>query len=308
MSVPPGVRILITGGTGFIGRHLTRRLAATDARLWTTGRRDESPLPAGRVRHVPLDIRDAEAVGDLVAQAAPQIVFHLAAAGVSDPAVPPALALAVNGGGTVHLLEALRRQGGVERVVLVGTCYEYGRRESAEGLDPFSPYAASKVAAWAFGRMYWRMYGLPVVTVRPFQVYGPGQAARTLIPAAIRAARAGEDFPLTPGEQERDFVYVADVVSGLIAAATAPDIAGASLDLGTGRVHTVRAVVERVWSLTGAQGRLLVAALPYRPGEVMRLVADADRTARLIGWRAAVGLDEGLRRTIAAFTPSVSER
>jgi nucleoside-diphosphate-sugar epimerase len=258
---------------------------------------NEQP-PPGTTRHLSLDTRDANAVRAVVAEAAPQVVFHLAAAGVTDPGVDPALALAVNTGGTLHLLEALRG-GDVRRVVLAGTCYEYGAREAVEGLDPFNAYAASKVAAWAFGRMYWRAHGLPVVTVRPFQVYGPGQIPHTLIPAAIRAALAGEDFPMTPGEQERDFIYVEDVVEGMLVTAQAPGIEGQSLDLGTGQAHTVRQVVERVWAMTGAQGHVLAGALPYRPAEVMRLAADADRTARLTGWRARVGLEEGLKRTIA---------
>ncbi|RLG23273.1 NAD(P)-dependent oxidoreductase, partial [Methanosarcinales archaeon] len=141
-------------------------------------------------------------------------------------------------------------------------------------------------------------YGLPVVTVRPFQVYGPGQPEHTLVPAAIRAALGGEDFPMTPGQQARDFIYVEDVVDGVVTAATAPGVEGRSLDLGTGQAHTVRQVVERVWAMTGAPGRILLGALPYRVGEVMHLSADADRTARLTGWRARVGLEEGLRRTI----------
>jgi UDP-glucose 4-epimerase len=103
---------------------------------------------------------------------------------------------------------------------------------------------------------------------------------------------------MTPGEQQRDFVYVDDLVAGILAAAAAPGIEGDSLDLGTGRVRAVRHVVERVWAMTEARGLVRVGALPYRPGVVMCLVADADRTARLTGWRAHVGLDEGLRSTI----------
>jgi len=291
-----GESVLVIGATGFIGHHLTRRLVGVGAEVWTTGLPGEQPLPGAR-RHLSLDVRDAGAVRAVVAEAAPQAVFHLAAVGVTDPGVEPALSLTVNVGGALHLLEALRGRD-VRRILLVGTCYEYGAREALEGLDPLNAYAASKVAAWAFGRMYWRAHGLPVVTVRPFQVYGPGQPGRTLVPAATRAALAGEDFPMTPGEQERDFIYVDDVVEGMLAAAEAPGIEGQSLDLGTGRVSAVREVVERIWTMTRARGRMLLGALPYRVGEVMHLSADADRTARLTGWRARVGLEEGLRRTI----------
>jgi len=306
-----GKRVLITGATGFIGCYLTQRLVEAGAEVWAGVYPGEPPERAAdlspQVEHVSLNVQDAQSVRQAVEGAVPDVVFHLAAVGVTDPGVSPALALAVNAGGTVYLLEALRGRD-VRRVVLAGTCYEYGasqrvgesasQRLTVEGLDPFNAYAASKVAAWAFGRMYWRAHGLPVVTVRPFQVYGPGQPDHTLVPAAIRAALAGEDFPMTPGEQERDFIYVDDVVEGMLVAAEALGVEGQSLDLGTGRAHTVRQVVDRIWAMTGAQGRILAGALPYRPGEVMRLAADADRMARLTGWRARVGLEEGLRRTI----------
>lgn len=302
--------VLVTGATGFIGQRLVRRLAEAGAEIWAGVYPGEPPERAAglppQVEHVSLEVQDAQSVQRAVEGAAPDLVFHLVAIGVTDPGVDPALALVVNAGGTIHLLEAMRRRD-VRRVVLVGTCHEYGASQrpavsgqqlAIEGLDPFNAYAASKVAAWAFGRMYWRAHGLPVVTVRPFQVYGPGQPSHTLIPAAIRAALAGEDFPMTPGEQKRDFIYVEDVVEGMMAAAQAPGVEGQSLDLGTGQAYTVREAVERIWAITEARGHILAGALSYRPGEVMHLVADAGRTARLIGWRARVGLEKGLKHTI----------
>lgn len=292
-------RVLITGAGGFIGQHLTKRLVAEGAHVYAGVPERAAALPQA-VQVVSLDVRDPEAVQAAVAESAPAFVFHLAAVGVTDPAVDPLLALAVNVGGMLNLLEALKGCRSLRRVVLVGSSYEYGAREASEGLDPFNIYAASKVAAWALGRAYWREYGLPVVTVRPFQVYGPGQPFCALIPSAIRAALSGADFPMTPGEQERDFIYVDDLVEGLLAVAGAGGIEGQSLDLGTGRVHRVRHVVEHIWELVGAQGRILAGALPYRPATVMSLSADAERTASLTGWRARISLYEvGLPRTIA---------
>lgn len=294
-------RVLITGATGFIGQHLTRRLVGEGVEVWA-GVFPQEPeeriagLPAV-VRRLPLDLGDPACVADAVAHSRPQQVFHLAAVGVTEPGIDPLTALAVNAGGTVALLQAAEKWA-VERILLLGTSYEYGAREALEGLDPFNFYAASKVAAWAFARAWWRVAQTPVVIVRPFQVYGPGQPAHTLLPSAIRAALAGADFPMTPGEQARDFIYVDDVVEGLLTIAATPGIEGVSLDLGTGQAHTVRQAVEQVWALTGARGHIRAGALPYRPAEVMHLVADAERTARLTGWRAKVGLEEGLRRMI----------
>jgi nucleoside-diphosphate-sugar epimerase len=258
-------------------------------------------------RPLAFDVRDAEAVQHAVEKASPEIVFSLAAVGVTNPAVDSRLALLVNTGGVVNLMEALRGSD-VRRVVLVGTCHEYGARAAVEGLDPFNAYAASKVAAWAFGRMYWRAWGLPSITVRPFQVYGPGQPRRSLVPAAIRAALSDEDFAMTPGEQERDFVYVRDIVDGLLACAEAAGIEGASLDLGTGAGHAIRHVVEQIWRLTDAKGTIQFGALSYRSGEAMCLVADADRTAQLTGWRATTPLEDGLHATMRSMQPMKGRR
>ena len=114
----------------------------------------------------------------------------------------------------------------------------------------------------------------------------------------IYAALHDADFPMTGGEQQRDFVYVDDVARGLIAALRAPHVEGRALDLGTGTLYRVLDVVERIWALTQSRGRIQAGALSYRPGEVSAIPANAHRTRMLTGWEAAVKLDEGLRLTI----------
>lgn len=296
-------RVLVTGGSGFLGRHLTRGLAQRGARVTVARYPDEpapSPWPSGVTGQL-CDVRDARQVEQLTQDVAPEIVFHLAAVGVTEPFIDVEAALEVNVRGTLNVLQAARSAHGLRRVIVAGTCYEYGPDNN---LDPGNVYAASKVAAWAFCRMAYRAYGTPVIVARPFNVYGPGQNSHALIPAAIRAALGGRDFPTTPGEQRRDFVYVDDLIQGFLALALAEGIEGQSLDLGTGVATPVRHVVERVFALMGAEtsGRPQIGALPYRPGIVWELVADAQRTAQRTGWRAQTGLDQGLQRTIAALS------
>lgn len=264
---------------------------------------EESLLPDG-ARAITGDITDASSVNRAIAAAQPALIVHLAAVGITNPDLPLTIASQVNVNGTINVLDAAHGISGIQRIVLVGSSYEYGARRADDGLDPFNAYSASKVAAWAFARAAYNAWGAPVVWMRLFQVYGPGQREQALIPAAIQAALNGDDFRMTAGEQQRDFIFVEDVVEGLLAAATAPGIEGRALDVGTGQLHRIRTVVERIWALSGARGRILAGALPYRPGEVSAIPADVERTRRLTGWEARVGLEEGLQQTIDC----VSER
>lgn len=309
-----GKRVLVTGATGFIGgglvRHLIDQGATVYAGVWPGEIAERvASLPA-QAERLWIELQDMDSVQRAVEVSAPEVVFHLAAVGVSERGIKAVPALNVNTVGTVYLLEALHsfveRSSvtgcALQRVVLAGTCYEYGARQTIEGLDPLDFYAASKAAAWAFARAYWRIYHLPVVTARLFQVYGPGQPSNALVPAAIIAALTGQDFPMTVGEQRRDFIYLEDVIDGLTALAFAPAVEGQSFDLGSGVDVPVRQVVDLIWKLTGATGRVLAGALPYRRNEVPCLVADAERTATLVGWRSRTDLENGLRRTIDGFS------
>lgn len=298
--------IFLTGATGFIGCRLIRALLEAKCDVTALVLPGEvEHLPEG-VRAIVGDITDGDAVARAFAKVQPEGIFHLAAVGTTDTGLPMAEACRVNVGGMIALLEAVRRLDSVRRIVLIGTSYEYGARRSDDGLDPFNAYSASKVAAWAFARAAYNAWGMPVVSVRPFQVYGPGQRREALVPAAILAALRAEDFRMTKGEQQRDFVYVEDIVHGLIGAMTASDVEGRALDLGTGTLSRVLDVVQRIWDLTGAQGRIVAGALPYRPGEVPAIPADLQRTRQLTGWEPRVSLDQGLVFTIESLRASES--
>jgi nucleoside-diphosphate-sugar epimerase len=292
-----GTRVLITGATGFIGSHLARRLAGAGAQVVAFRRFSvESRLRLERLRDAQVDWRDVDlrtfgAVSSAVKAARPDLVIHLAAEGVTDPFLPPDAAIRANVSGTIHLLRAVE---GKAPVVVARTP---GER------DAMNVYAASKAAAWSFCRMYRRTHGWSIAGAMPFQTYGPGQALAALAPSAIAAALRGEDFPMTDGEQQRDWIFVEDVVDALICIgsgllATGTKMPEDAIEIGTGRTTSVRKVVESIYRLAGGAGRPRVGVLPARPGEVDWLVADAERTYELIGWRARFTLEEGLRETI----------
>lgn len=285
-----GRRVLITGATGFIGRRLTPRLMELGAQVTALvagdlPRRSEMGW-AESVDWREADLRYREGVRRGVQAARPEVVFHLAAAGVTDPFLPVEAALRTNLAGALNLLESVRGQA---RVVVARTPGE---------VHCTNVYNTSKAAAWAFCRMYHRTQGWPIVGMMLFQTYGPGQPAEALLPAALAAAREGRDFPLTPGEQVRDWVFIDDVVEALLCAGLASELDGESLEVGTGVGHSVREVVERVYALVDSPARPLAGALPYRPGEVMHQVADAERTRARLGWRAKIGLEAGLKRLL----------
>ena len=213
-----GRRVLVTGAAGFVGRKLVSLLATAGAELsiLDAPAADLSGILDLSSQVWPADICDPEAVRLCVQSGQPEYVFHLAAVGVTDPFLSLERALAVNLHGSLNLFQACF--GGAPaaapvKLVHTGTPYEYGAGRLAEPA-PINPYAASKAAAFAVARMLQRTQNWPIVTVRPFQIYGPGQSEQALIPSAIHAALAGRPFRMTGGEQKRDLIFLDDVVRG----------------------------------------------------------------------------------------------
>ncbi len=303
------MRVLVTGATGFIGSHLAERLAAEEAEVTLAVEPGASKANIAnildKVRVYEVDLREGQMVRQLVRECQPSKVYHLAAVGVTKPDVDPVLAVQVNVIGTLNLLEALRETE-CDCFVNTGTCYEYGHNippmREDQMVDPINAYAASKSAAWLFCNMYHRTCGYPIVTVRPFTVYGPRQSERALIPQTILSTLRGKDFEMTGGEQTRDFTYVDDVVEGYVRASLSKKAIGQTINLGMGEEHAIKDVVLKVVELIGSPMRLLIWALPYRPREIWRLYSDSSKARELLGWQPQVSLEEGLRRTIEWYT------
>ena len=309
MTTLTGVRVLVTGATGFIGSHLAERLVAEGAEVTLAVEPGASKANVAsildKVRIHEVDLRDGQMVQRLVRECQPSKVYHLAAVGVTEPGIDPRLAVQVNVLGTLNLLEALSDTD-CDCFVNTGTCYEYGNNtppmREDQMVDPINAYAASKSAAWLFCNMYHRTRGYPIVTVRPFTVYGPRQSARALIPQTIISALRGKDFEMTGGEQTRDFTYVDDVVEGYIRASLSEEAIGQTINLGAGEEHPIKDVVLKTLELMGNPVKPLIGALPYRPREIWRLYSDSSKARELLGWQPQVSLEDGLRKTIEWYT------
>jgi dTDP-glucose 4,6-dehydratase len=314
MSEWAGVNVLVTGAGGFIGSQLTESLARSGANVRAFVRYN-SRGDAGLLRQLPADLfaelnvvagdlRDTAAVDRAVAGV--EVVFHLGAI-ISIPYSyhHPAETAETNMMGTLNVLLAAQRHN-VGRLVHTSTSEVYGTAQFApmdesHPLQGQSPYSASKIGADKLVESFYRSYGLPVVTVRPFNTYGPRQSARAVIPTIITQALTSDCVRLGNLDARRDFTYVRDTVNGFLRAAGAPDAVGAELNLGTGMDVGIGELAGQIIRLVGRPVEIVADAERLRPekSEVMRLIADNSLARRVLGWEPTTTLDEGLRETIA---------
>jgi UDP-glucose 4-epimerase len=286
-------RCLVTGATGFIGTALCRRLEGAGAVVHRS-RRAPVPEPRGPAWHA-CDVTDLAQVRSVFQSAQPEVVFHLASKVTGSRGLDAVLpTLHDNLVGTVNVLHAAKEIG-QPRVICLGSLQEPD--EVLHGVPP-SPYAAAKFAAGAYARMFAGAYSLPVTIARPFMVYGPGQMDFSkLVPYVVSRLLRGQTAELSSGLQPFDWVYVDDVVEGLLRTAATDSIDGQTIDLGSGEVTSVRDVANGLAARLGAGERLKFDAIENRRAEPMRK-ADVQRTYELIGWKAATSLEAGLDRTV----------
>jgi UDP-glucose 4-epimerase len=299
-----GQKILVTGGSGFIGSHLCRRLRRDGAEVHAISRAQHASDGNG-LYWWQVDLAEAEEIQKLVRTIKPDVIFHLAShvAGARelDLVIPTFRSNLMS---TVNLLTAISEMG-CRRIVLAGSMEE-PELESAQAI-PSSPYAAAKWASSAYARMFHALYQLPVVILRVFMVYGPGQwDVRKLIPYVILSLLRGEAPKLTSGERQIDWVYVEDVIEGLLAAARSPHVEGYTIDIGSGELVPIQTIVEHLVCLINPQIQPLFGTVPNRPLEQIR-VANTENAAALMGWEPVTSLEDGLKRTVDWYAQRLRE-
>jgi UDP-glucose 4-epimerase len=289
-----GLKVLVTGGSGFIGVNLCRYLCKAGSQVHATSRTKRVTEPGGPTWWQG-DLTDLATARYLVSSIKPDIIFHLSGMVGASPGLDLVLStfhslLA----STVNLL-AVSAEESYRRIVLVGSLTE--PQPSQGELTPGSPYAAAKWASGVYGRMFYSLYGTPCVMVRPFMTYGPGQDPKKLIPSVTLALLKGESPKLSSGQWQADWVYIDDVIEGFLQAALVPRIEGATIDLGSGTLVSVRTVVEQLVSVIGSDIKPLFEVLPDRPFEQVRLADTVNSFAKL-GWKATTSLERGLQQTV----------
>jgi UDP-glucose 4-epimerase len=301
-------RVLITGGTGMVGAHLAHRLLGVGYRLFLLSRSGASRL---RLRSVeahlevlPGDLTDASAVRAAVARAQPHLVFHLASTPFNPPTTPSEAHLQVNVLGTCYLLEALRPFPEV-RVIWTGSGAVYGsgtQMREEWSVRPATMLGVAKASASLLVQTFARLYSMQTVELRVFTPYGPWERPGRLIPSAILSALRGQEIRMTSGEQERDFLYIDDLIEALWLAATKPVPAGSVYNICSGQGRRIRDVVELILKLMGNPAPLQLGVLPTRADEIWRYSGDNTAAREGLAWRPRTSLEEGLQRTIDWFT------
>lgn len=315
MTSSPGTlpsRILLTGGAGFIGSHLAEALLRRGCGLLILDDLNDYYDPAlkranleqvrsaGPFEFVHGDICDAALAQELFARFRPDAVVHLAArAGVRPSLEQPALYQRVNVEGTAVLLEAARRHA-VQRFVFASSSSVYGAASRVPFSEddpvraPISPYAASKIAGEALCHVYSHLYGMRIVCLRFFTVYGPRQRPDLAIRKFAESIAAGRPIPVFgDGSTGRDYTFIDDIVSGILAAVD-HDAAFDVFNLGNSSPVLLRDMITTLERVLGKQA--IIDRQPLQPGDVPITFADISKARRLLGWTPATPLEEGIRR------------
>ncbi len=308
---------LVTGGAGFIGSHIVEELVQRGESVrvldnLSTGREENLAAVRGKIDFRQADIRDLESIRPLFAGV--NYVIHLAAiASVVRSIEDPVETTLVNLNGTLHVLLA-GRDAHVKRVVVAATAAAYGddpalTRVETQMPQPLSPYALTKLAGEYYGQIFHRIFGLEVVALRFFNIFGPRQDPESaytgvLSKFIVAFLRGNTPTIFGDGEQSRDFTYVANVVDATLRACRSPAAPGKVINVGTGRSSTLNQTIALLNAIFGLQVKPQYA--PPREGDVRHSTADVSLALSTLGYEPLVSFEDGLRRTVTWLRTSLA--
>jgi nucleoside-diphosphate-sugar epimerase len=300
--------IFLTGATGFIGSHLLKRLIKEGCDTHIVIRQNSS---LWRIKEFEndftihkIDLNDFDTLNSLIQKIKPEIIFNLAAYGVDYRQQDLQQTINTNIIGSVNLFEAFLRNNG-QRFIHTGSCFEYGQKNKPiseyDYLDPTSVYGATKASSvHLLSSMAKSMQYGKLITLRPFGVFGEYEGLHRFVPQAIDKLKNKHSMKMTLGEQIRDYVYIDDLIDAYILASTVPITNKIEIiNIGSGEGITMKQLALMISKKLGASDELLqFGVLPYRPNEMMYLVANINKAKSLLGWEPKTSIGKGLEHTI----------
>jgi UDP-glucose 4-epimerase len=297
-------KILITGGRGFIGTHLCNFIASRGGEVHATSRKIKTQVEGG-IYIWNIDLKNSIKVEELVKSIKPDLIFHLASIVKGSRDLNLVLPMLRNNLlTTVNILTAARKTE-CRKVILAGSMEEPNQRSDA---IPTSPYSVAKWATTGYGRMFHSLYDLPVVILRVFMVYGPGQFDFTkLIPYTIRETLSGRRPEISSGKRKVDWIYVQDVIDGYAAAALANKVDGAIIDIGSGERVSIKKIVTSITEMINPEIKPKFGVISDRKNEYSR-IANVQKAFNLLKWVPKISIQDGLELTINWYSNIIGKR
>jgi UDP-glucose 4-epimerase len=298
--------ILITGGLGYIGSNLLKRLNAFDCKVYViTSKTKNINVLKENYEIFTCDITDFEKLNGYVSKINPNYIFHLAANTSRDISIETIDSMVnVNMIGTLNLLKSCLTLAKLKSFVILGTSEEYGNNMTPfkENMkeDPISPYSLSKTCGYYICKMFYNLYKIPIVYLRPSLVFGQGQPETMFIPSVISTLARNKPFKMTLGEQTRNFIYIDDLIEYLLLASTSKECIGQIINIGNENIKIID-VARKIGQKMNKLHLIKPGAKEYRKNEIMKYEVDISKSIKLFRRKPKVNLDTGLDKIINSY-------
>jgi nucleoside-diphosphate-sugar epimerase len=305
--------VLITGASGFIGKHLIRKLSNDNHNIicfdlffddgFISEFKEKLEIKTG-------SLMDAIFIKNLIQNYSPDYVYHLAGSKSRTNSFPEFKSShEINYLGTLNLFEALLECKNLKLVTILGTIEEYGHasspfKENSQEL-PNSAYGLSKLSATKLAMIFYQQFNLPVFVLRPSIAYGPYQGDEMFIPALIKTLIKNHPFKMTEGNQLRDFLFIDDLTDALIKEISCTGLEGQIINIASGASITIRDIAMRIAEITKSKENLMIGELPYRNFEIMDYTVDISKASTFLQWHPKTKLTDGLEQTISFYQNSL---
>lgn len=293
--------ILVIGSSGYVGSNLIRQLIRENCNIYGIQRSEKNSL-GSNIQIINCDIRDFEKLNEIIRYINPTYIFHMA--GNTSRSISLDILdemIDVNLVGMLNVLKSCIGLNALKSLVVFGTSEEYGNANNAyhEELkeDPISPYSFSKTASYYLCKLFYNIYGVPFIFLRPSLIYGPGQPDTMFIPSLISALKENREFKMTAGEQTRNFIYVDDAIECAIRAATSENCIAEIINIGNENAKIID-VARSIATMMDKAHLIKPGEIDYRENEIMNYNLDCTKMHQRLNWKPQVCLTDGLKKTI----------